>query len=70
MSHLLVLYITLVVRRAQNRAQNARDAGQPHYERLSHQLSGRIGTRVGRLSSKILKILLYSSVHDDGRTNA
>jgi len=65
-----MLHITLVVRRAQHRAQNARDAGKPHYERLCHQLSGLIGTRDGRFSSKILKILLYSSVHDDGRTNA
>ena len=29
-----------------------------------------MGTRDGRFSSKILNILLYSSVHDEGRTKA
>ena len=65
-----MLHVTLVVRRAQHRAHGARDACQPQYERPHNHLSGFAGTRVGRLSSKILKILLYSSVHDDGRTNA
>ena len=62
--------IPLVVRRAQYRADYSRDTGESCHELLDHGASGLIGTRDGRFSSKSLKILLYSSVHDDGRTNA
>ena len=60
--------ISLVVRNAQYRAGNPRDTGENFYETIHHGASGLAGTRDGRFVSKILKILPYSSAHDDGLT--
>jgi hypothetical protein len=65
-----VTYVSLVVRRAEHLAQAARDAGEGCRELRLHGASAFAGTREGRFCSKILKILEYSSVHDEGRTNA
>lgn len=62
--------IALVVGHADYRPHSAGDAGNDRYDAIRHGASDLMGTRDGRLSSNNLKILLYSSVHDDGRMNA
>jgi hypothetical protein len=64
-----VVDVPLIIRHPDHYAQNARDTTGERGELGHHGETVLIGTLDGRFFSKISKIRLYSSAHDDGLTN-